>query len=54
MVYSLLFLSLAAICNTIMDTPQFHFETSVFSKLNKTIGILIYLGVINILMEILN
>jgi hypothetical protein len=35
MVYSLILLSLAAICNAIMDTLQFHFETSVFSKLNK-------------------
>jgi hypothetical protein len=33
--YNLIFLSLAAICNAIMDTLQFHFETSVFSKLNK-------------------
>jgi hypothetical protein len=35
MVYSLIFLSLAAICNAVMDTLQFHFETSVFSELNK-------------------
>jgi hypothetical protein len=33
MVYSLIFLILAAISNSVMDTLQFHFETSVF--LNK-------------------
>jgi len=35
MVYSLIFLVLAAISNSVMDTLQFHFETSVFSELNK-------------------
>ena len=33
---SLIFLSLAAICNAIMDTLQFHFYDSIFEKDIKT------------------
>lgn len=36
MIYtSLIFLILAAICNAVMDVTQFHYEKSIFKKINR-------------------